>query len=509
MQKNKGCHMNDKKQRLNVLLITGDHIRHDAMGCNGNPFVKTPVLDRLAGEGVTFQNSFSPDPICVPGRAVITTGNYPHKCTGNKGNSGRIGDDQIKIASHFADHGYRTYALGKLHYVPYAKPGEPRLLHGFQHAELCEEGRILNQFSCDKHTPGLEEYHDYLHEVGWGGYERAHGIGNNDIRPGAAPMPAEHYVDRWAADRTIAALEQHLAEEEGTPFFTWMSFTKPHSPYDPPEPYHRLYDPREIPEPLGAAGDADGLDQRAPCLTLGKHSHRFERVSPQAIQMARAYYYGMVTLQDECIGRVVDFLEARKIRENTIIVYTGDHGDLLGDFGAFYKANFLNGSTRIPSVWSCPACIPAGQKPDSLMGLQDVLPTLAAMTDTPLPAEVDGMDLAPIMAGDTTGERELYIGQCGGPGSQQYMACTKESKYIYSEINGIEELYDLVKDPDEKHNIAADQAEKTAAMRSIVIDWCRANGDTAMLDGEDLVRKDMDIQDHLQFRADSMGWRYY
>ena len=120
----------------NIILITADHICHDALACNGNEFVQTPNLDRLAKSGITFSNSFTPNPICVPARAAITTGNYPHKCTGFKTNSGKIKDGQLLIARHFADAGFRTYAIGKLHYVPYSPPGKPRLLHGFQHAEI-------------------------------------------------------------------------------------------------------------------------------------------------------------------------------------------------------------------------------------------------------------------------------------------------------------------------------------------------------------------------------------
>ncbi len=443
-------------------------------------------------------------------RAAITTGNYPHVCTGEKSNKGRIRDDQVKIAEHFVRHGYRTYALGKLHYVPYSPPGKKRLLHGFEHAELCEEGRILKEFSPDKHTPGLEDYHDYLYSVGYGGYERAHGIGNNDIRPCPSPVPAEHYVDRWVADRTRAAISRHL-DETNAPFFAWMSFPKPHSPYDPPEPYHRMYDPRELPEPVGIGEDADGLDQRNPYLTIQSKRRGFGYLSPQGVQLARAHYYGMVTLQDECIGSVLDLLEQKGVRDNTLIVYTGDHGDLLGDFNCFYKCNFLDGSVRIPSIWNLPGVIPQGEKPDALMGLQDVLPTVAGITETNPGQDVQGMDLQPVMHGDTEKEREVYIGQCLGPSTrmQQYMACTKEYKYAYCELNGVQELYDRGNDPDELHNIAAEKPDITSVLREYVIQWCKENRDTDMLDGDQLKRHDVDVSEFCRFNHNGMGWRWY
>ena len=180
-------------QRLpNVVLIYTDDQGYADAGCYGAMQYQTPHLDRLAAEGIRFSNAYTPDPICVPARATSTTGNYPHRCTGNKNNGGRIRDDQIKIAEFFASNGYGSYASGKLHYVPYAKPGEPRLVHGFDKVQLHESGRIAKGFGPDGSVRGLEDYHDYLVDVGWGGYARAHGVGNNDIHPATSPLPAEH-----------------------------------------------------------------------------------------------------------------------------------------------------------------------------------------------------------------------------------------------------------------------------------------------------------------------------
>ena len=182
--------------RKNVLILMADQFRHDALHCSGAGWMHTPNFDRLADEGINYLNAFSPNPICVPARACLTTGNYPHKCTGVKNNGGRIRDDQPRIAEHFNAHGYRSYAMGKLHYTPYSSP---RLLHGFTTAELCESGRILAQEKASGRNLGGEDYHDYLYTVGYGGYERAHAIGNNDVHAGVSALPAEHFVDSWVA----------------------------------------------------------------------------------------------------------------------------------------------------------------------------------------------------------------------------------------------------------------------------------------------------------------------
>jgi arylsulfatase A-like enzyme len=250
-------------KRPNILILFADQIRADALGCYGNRCCRTPSLDRLAREGVVFRNSFTPNPICVPARAILMTGNYSHVCTGNRANGGRIRDGQVKLPEHFVRHGYRTYACGKLHFEPYAPPGQPRVLHGFQSCDLAESGRILQQFDPTGAMRGLEDYQDYLADVGWAGYSRAHGIGNNDVRPCPTPLPAEHHVDHWVADCAIRRMREHLASHRDAPFLIFCSFPKPHSPYDPPWEYVTMYDPREVPPP---AGDETMIADRNPHL---------------------------------------------------------------------------------------------------------------------------------------------------------------------------------------------------------------------------------------------------
>jgi len=491
--------------RPNVLLITADHMRNDALGCNGNPFVSTPNLDALASRGVTFVNGSTPNPICVPGRASITTGNYSHVCTDSKNNGGRIRDDQIKIAQHFSDAGYRTMAIGKLHYAPYSPPGEPRLLHGFQHAELCEEGRIVSSFDRTGRMRGLEDYHDWLFDVGWGGYERAHGVGNNDIHPAASPLPAEYHEESWVATRTIDNLRAHLRGGSGQPFFTWASFTKPHAPYDPPQPWDRLYDPREIPEPIGCV---DLLADRDPLLRTWPVAYGWERFSPEMIQNARAHYFGMVSFQDHNVGRMISFLDEAGVLDDTVIVYSADHGDLLGDFGCFFKCNMFHGSVGVPLIFAGPG-VQAQQPTDHLAGLQDILPTVADLTGNPLPQAVQGESLSAILAGGDAPVREHYISQSLSSPRQRYMVMTRQWKYVYHELGGVEELYDIVEDRQELTNLAGDRPDVVSELRGVLLQWCRDNGDDQMLAGDGLARSPEDAADVEQFDAGRLGWRPY
>lgn len=493
-------------ERPNVLLITADHMRRDALGCNGNDFVSTPNLDALAARGVTFAYSCTPNPICVPGRASITTGNYSHVCTDTKNNSGRIHDDQPKIAQHFADAGYRTIAVGKLHYVPYSPPGEPRLLHGFQHAELCEEGRIIARFDPTGKTPGLEDYHDWLFQTGWGGYERAHGIGNNDVHPASSPLPAEFHEEAWVATRTIANLDTHLREHPDQPFFMWASFTKPHAPYDPPRPWDAMYDPREVPPPIGSL---ELLADRDPMYRTWPVAYGWDRLSPEAIQNIRAHYFGLVSFQDEQIGRMLAFLADTGQLDNTIVVYAADHGDLLGDFGCFFKCNMFQGSVGVPLIFAGPGVAARGSVP-ALAGLQDILPTVAALSGNPLTQTVHGEDLSPVLAGEADRVREYYISQSLESPQQRYMVRTEQWKYVYHELGGVEELYDEAEDPQELVNLAAERPDRVAELREVLIDWVRTHGDDHMLTADgDLVVSDEDAAACDSFQAGRMGWRWY
>ena len=494
-------------KRPNILLLCADQLRPDALGCYGNRICRTPSLDALAGAGVLFENAFTPNPICVPARASITTGNYPHVATGIKANSGRVRDDQPKLAEHFAAAGYETYACGKLHYVPYARPGQPRLLHGFQHCDLTESGRLQWQYDPQGRQRGLEDYIDYLADVGWAGYSRAHGAGNNDVRPCPSPLPAEHHVDRWVADRTIARLNEHLASHAGRPFLIWCSFPKPHSPMDPPVEYARMYDPRDMPPPVG---DESLLGSRNPLLEVTRVTHAMDTLSPAARQVIKAYYYALITHQDAQVGRVVQALQDTGVAEKTIVMFMSDHGDLMGDFGTYFKSNFLNGSVRVPLIVKAPG-VAGGQRRKQLVGLQDVLPTLAALANCPLGRDVHGIDLGAALRDGQAQTREVYYSQCGDDPRQAAMVCDGRWKYCYAQQGGTEELYDLADDPDELVNLAGlpDTERLLRSWRQRLMEEARRLGDRGLLSGGRLAATPLERQAIRNMPVSGMGWRWF
>ena len=495
------------KGKPNFLFIMCDQMRFDALGCNGNKHVKTPNVDRLAARGVNFSNFFTPDPICVPARACLTTGCYPVKCTGNKKNDGEIKSGFPLLAEEFNKRGYETYAMGKLHYLPYENSVTKQTTNGFKTVELAESGRIAKV--CDRE--GAEDYLAYLKSAGWGGYSRANGLGNNDVLVSTSIVPAEHYVDAWVADRTLHYLDRHLKGNPDRPFFMFSSFPKPHSAFDPPRPYDAMYDPRYLPGPVG---DISMLKERGLNQFYRRHfEYEWDALSPEAKKTIKAYYYGLISFQDAQIGKLLNYLDIRGLTENTVIVYTADHGEMLGDFGLYFKEIFYNGSVRIPMMISHPGVIPHGRKTDALAGLQDLLPTLLAMTGEPLDAAVDGNDLKPAVFEDRD-VREYYVAQCHNHPGQQYMVAGKEWKYIYHQDGGVEELYNRLEDPDELVNQAAVKDAgsygEIGLMRDYLVDWCRENGDRSMLDGDRLVKgAQMEYYRRNSLDIRLFGRRYY
>jgi len=240
-------------------------------------------------------------------------------------------------------------------------------------------------------------------------------------------------------------------------------------------------------------------------------THGWNLWPPQCHQVARAYYLGQVTFQDKQIGRMLDFLQRQGTLDDTIVVYTADHGDLMGDFGFFAKCAFYKGSVNIPFIIRWPKALRQGVKANELVGLQDLLPTLASLAQLDLPQKVDGLDLSPLLRGDPFEEREFIVSYCFSDPTQLYMIADKRFKYAYSQTGGIEELYDLLEDPDELRNIAGDPGttETLRTMRTRLIGWARENDELSILDGDTLKRNDDDITKDTEFAPRTLGWRHF
>ncbi len=487
--------------RPNVILITTDQHRFDALGCMGNPLIRTPNFNRLAASGLLYRRAYSPCPLCVPARAVLLTGLAAGRLESGRPGSidnGTLVDADVRtVPTLFNEAGYHTEAIGKMHLLPM---GDPR---GFTRQTLSEETRFYRfaQRGGRRRThsergrsakrsnkpgspsePGKDDYDRYLDERGLLGYDKPPEIGYNEIKPLVSPLKDEDHVTTWCADRTIEFLRNRPkagTPDADTPFFLWTSFVKPHVPYDPPQPWHRMYDPDELPPRIvPRAGDNPMYEHHV------KHAE-WDMYSEKSWKLAKAYYYGVVSHIDHHLGRVLDELDAQGMWDDTMVVFTADHGDFLGDHGMWYKSLPHESSMHVPLMVKPPGSNHRPETRDDLADLHDVTATLLAAAGIDAPEMAPGVDL---LAGRN--QRDGLACELGG-GAGRWAAWVDERyKFWHFIEGGYEELYDLHADPDETRNLidTPDGKRVRAELVPKLVAWIReyANPEHVIDEGGEL-----------------------
>ncbi|MCI8624218.1 MAG: arylsulfatase [Provencibacterium sp.] len=431
--------------KRNILLIMTDQHRRDCLGCYGNPEIETPNLDWLASQGTVFERAYSPSPSCVPARACLMTGMNPWN-TGvlgmGRGQKG-MGNYPVTIASLLAQAGYHTQGVGKMHFRP------QRALLGFHNTVLDESGRVQ--------SPGFEsDYRRWFNENKGADYEFVeHGIDWNSWIARPYPLPEYLHPTNWTAREAIRFLDRR---DPNRPFFLKLSFARPHSPYDPPEYFFRLYENRTLPAPVTGEWDAEhrDADASAPDAWHGKHSDR-------ETARARQAYYGSITHLDQQIGRVLMYLKKKGLLEDTLILFTSDHGDMLGDHYLWRKTYAYEGSAGIPLIVRLPESWGETRRSrcSQPVTLQDILPTFMEAVGLPIPDGVDGRSLLPLMRAEDCAWREYLHGEHSANYSEsqemQYLT-DGQWKYIWFPRTGREQLFDLRQDPGERFDLAGKPA---------------------------------------------------
>lgn len=451
-----------------------DQQRWDALGAAGNHVIRTPNLDRLAARGVTFGNAFSPSPVCAPARAALLTGLSPSRLhfTANEGSLER---ETETIAHRLGAAGYATAALGKMHFtVPRDSDARPwELSGGFQHRVISEETRWARQArSLDE--VGFDDYDRYLIERGLWGWGTPPEIGYNEIKPVISALPEAHGVTAWLGRQAAEWLRQPPA----LPFFLFASFVKPHAPYDPPAEWAEMYDPADVPAPVRTLSE---LGRANPHYAEERRWREWRLYSDFAGQLARAYYYANISLIDKYVGEMLAVLEASGQRENTIVIFTSDHGDMLGDHWAWFKNLAYDGAARVPLIVAGPD-VPSGVRvDDSVVTLHDVYATLLAQAGLPRPEGCPGRDLLNFARAHDPARRELTVLEVNKRGQRTRAARTPDWLYVHWENGGFEELYDLRADPAQLHDLSAEPAydARRRELRATVVDWLRVWGDPA------------------------------
>jgi arylsulfatase A-like enzyme len=452
----------------NILWICTDQQRWDTLGCYDNPWVQTPHLDRLASDGLVFERCYRQSPVCTPSRASFLTGRYPrtNRC---RQNGQALPPDEVLVTKLLADAGYVGGLAGKLHIAachPSVSPGfEPRMDDGYAEFHW-------------SHHPAPEwptnEYFHWLRERGVT-YTRTPFRDSPYVRTSVA---AEHHQTTWCAQKAINFIEASAAFDR--PWFFSVNFYDPHHPFDPPagelERYlDRLDDiplPNYVPSELDDKPIWQHQDNLAAYNTPGLYP--FAEMAPEDHRLLRAAYWAMVDLIDAQVGRILEAVDRTGARDNTLVIFMSDHGEMLGDHGIYLKGPyFYEPAVRVPMLIALPRAIQGSRRSNALVELADLAPTLLEAAGLPFYEGMQGRSLWPLLKGDGSLDHHHDDVYCEyldamswhrNPPANTTMLRTERYKLVA--LHGLDggELYDLDSDPHETHNRWNDPAYR--AIRS-------------------------------------------
>lgn len=451
-----------------------DQHRADHIGCYGNRQLRTPNIDRLAAEGVIFTQSYVANPVCMPNRASLFTGRYP-KAHRLRENGLTLSPSEAVLPELLRAGGYQTASIGKIHLAPFGMTAEAAR-HPYELYESREfwsqDGSLpLPYYGFEQvsfvggHGPyAYGDYKRWLDENHPGSYDRLDASHALSTPSGArecwkSAIPAELHYDVFVAERTVDFVR---SRDKDRPFFVWCSFPDPHHPYSPPRPYCDQYPPREIEfKPARRAGELEDLPPYFAECYRGERSTGglvgdLRAVTDDDYREIIALTYGMISLVDDCVGRVMSALEEQSLLDSTVVVFLSDHGDLMGDHWLLNKGPFLfRGLVRVPTIWRLPGGASAGLVCEEMVSAVDLCPTLLDLAGLPLPDGVQGRSYRPLLAGERSdsGDRvyieydESYIGD------RLRQMRTKDWALTYYAEGDFGTLFDLRRDPDELENV--------------------------------------------------------
>lgn len=429
----------ERVDRPNVLLVTADQWPGGLLGCAGHPVVQTPTLDQLARNGVRYTRAYSESPICIPARRTLLTGTdtrthgdrvfktaetWPHHLT--------------SLPQAFRDAGYQAHAVGKLHVYP------PRDRIGFDDVQLAEEGR--------PHLGATDDYELFLADRGFVGQQFAGGMNNNNYMHRPWHLPETCHVTNWETQMMCRTIKRR---DPTRPNFWFLSYTAPHPPLVPLAEYVAFYRQFAPPAALRAAW-SDAADALPRALQMGRNF--WPTLSEGALREVRRAFYALCTHIDHQFRVVLGTLREEGLLDDTIIMFTADHGDMLGDHGLYAKRLFYEGAARVPLLLMGAAGdgrVPTGVVDERLVGLADVMPTLLDLAGVPIPETVRGQSIV------GEGRRDFLYGDCLDDHAATRMAHDGWHKLIWYPAGNHVQIFDLTEDPTELHDRANDPAYAT------------------------------------------------
>lgn len=457
--------------RPNIILVYTDQQRYDTLGSSGNKLIRTPNLDRMADEGVCFSRGYVTCPICVPSRVSLWTGRYSHANL-SFNNSRLLHEHETDFASLFREHGYTTALIGKNHCYP-----EPRVTQAF-------------------------DYVREAHHGGWQAPQTEAEKRNRETRQGKMqlpwaedPVPAEENVTA----QIFRAGMEYVQAEHDKPYLLWLSIPDPHPPYMVAEPYASMYNDTTLPPPAWREGETANKPYRQQLIV---DWDRYGKEYPDAeIDRLRRLYWGMVSCIDDHVGRLLELLRESGQAATTLVLFTSDHGDYMGDHRMIRKGvNLYEALVHVPFIAWGKGCTP--RRTAAMVNNLDILPTVAELAGVPVPEAVQGRSFAPVLRGEADAHREHIFLEHGDPGqplqpgdlskaeyeelasntghhlcetiSRGRVKAVRTERYKYSFTPGeVDELYDLEADPEELTNLAADPEYATVVRecRDALLAW--------------------------------------
>ena len=482
--------MSDNR-RPNILLITSDQQHYSTIGAV-NDRIRTPALDRLCREGVRFDRAYCPNPTCTPTRASIITGKMPSE-HGAWSLGTKLFENVPTVGAMLSAAGYDTTLIGKAHFQPLAtRPGyeslecQPKLRdldfwrgfhgpwYGFDHVEVArnhaDESHVGQHYAIWMEENGLPDWQQYY--CTWPDPKFDDGWTRQYVRPDnkrSWTLPEKFHYTTWTGERTVAQLER--VAESGESFFLWSSFHDPHPPYLVPEPWASMYDPADMPVGKLTPGEHDANPEhfgrtQIDDPTWWREVRQGEAIHGGNVQLRdeaelrkdMACYYGMVSFMDSQIGRILDSLDRLGLADNTIVVFSTDHGHFLGQHGLTAKAiHHYEDLLRVPMIVRWPGRAPAGSVSDTIQNHVDLSPTFLSAAGLDVPGDMTGLSQIETWCGGEPARRCSIIENHHGTRHFHMRSFVTERYKITVYRDGDDgELFDLRDDPGEVRNLWRD-----------------------------------------------------
>ncbi len=429
--------------KWNLVLITNDQLRADCLGCYGNPVIRTPAMDKLASQGAMFLNDFVQTPQCVPSRASLHTGRYPH-VTRTPTNSYVLPESEQTLARVLGSLACKTAVAGELPFAPRSYLG------GFAQAFPARSGWNREKLSPEQ-ARRMEKYQQ---------------LSKQQFQAAPAPWPEE--LDETATTAREAC--RFLRENRGGTFFLHVSFRRPHHPFDPPAPFDKMYLGANFPKSHKRDGEMENKPPSQQQALRNSVGFDLMKMTPADLERVKAYYYGMISENDKYIGTIMEELKGLGLEGNTVVVCTADHGEMLGDHGLLFKGGYMYDEVlHVPLIIRAPGRLPAGARVRSLVEEIDVFPTVMDLLGMESPPGVQGKSLAPLGANPGKSHKEAVFAEF----PTIKMVRTEGWKLVHYPKARYGEFYDLKNDPEELYNLYDDPKHLRTRneLTALLADW--------------------------------------